>query len=194
MKSFLIFSRFFVFVIITTFGLTCAGQKTQYGILFYNVENLFDTIDTPGKIDGEYTPASKKKWDTEKYNTKLQNLAQVIAAPDTHLPALIGLCEVENKNVLEDLILQGPLISGGYRIIHFESPDERGIDVALLYQDKLFTVKQFRKIHVALPEDNGGATRDILYVQGRFKNVKQDLHIFVNHWPSRSEGEEITRV
>lgn len=193
MKSHLIISRIFVFVTITAIGLSCAGQKTQYGIMFYNVENLFDTIDTPEKMDGEFTPASKKNWNTEKYFTKLQNLAQVIASPDNQLPVLIGLCEVENRDVLNDLVLQNILAKGNYRIVHSESPDERGIDVALLYQESIFSVTQFYNIHVALPVANGGATRDILYVQGRFKKVKQEVHIFINHWPSRSEGEEITR-
>ena len=167
-------------------------KNRKFIIAFYNVENLFDTIDDPGKRDGSYLPDAKVAWNTERYLLKLNHLDQVLSSLDEDvLPAIIGLCEVENLRVLEDLITQPGLKKGKYEIIHFESPDERGIDNALLYRKNQFIPLEFHPVPVRFsfdPEDN---TRDILYVKGVPKKARQDtLHIFVNHWPSRWGGRE----
>ncbi len=173
-------------------GVSCAGQKESIGVMFYNVENLFDTINSPNTIDEEFTPDSKKEWNTERYQTKLNHLALVIASMGS--PSIVGLAEVENKNVLEDLIKQNAIKNAGYAIVHFDSPDERGIDVALLYKKDIITIIDSKPIYVRLPDNNGGATRDILFVQVKLKQTKKDIYIFVNHWPSRSGGSVETKM
>lgn len=174
----------------------CSSQNSaSAGILFYNVENLFDTLDTPNKIDEEFTPGSEKKWNTERYKQKIDHLGEVIrAAGGENLPAIIGMCEIENASVLDDLAHSNKLMAGNYNFIHYESPDERGIDCALLYNTKLFTPVKSVPVKVELPEDNGGTTRDILFVEGdlKIKNKSEHIFLLINHWPSRVEGEEIT--
>lgn len=155
-------------------------------ISFYNVENLFDTLDTAYKNDGEYLPSSKKHWNTEKYHQKLSNISRTILALNHWQGVdIIGLCEVENKNVLEDLTSKTPLKKHAYEVIHHEAPDKRGIDVAMLYKRNKFTPILSQGIEVELP--NKVATRLILYVQG--KTIKGDtLHLFFNHWSSKRGG------
>ena len=177
------------------------GQTDQKGpagktfrIAFYNVENLFDTIDDPAVNDADFLPGARIPWTTERYEIKLSNMANVIQAlsyPQTL--AVMGLCEVENKMVLDELVRSPQLIPLRYQVIHSESPDERGIDNAMLYDAAQFRPLAVTSIPVTLntaPEDR---TRDILYVKGINPKVKNDtLHIFINHWPSRSEGKEIS--
>jgi len=156
----------------------------------YNVENLFDTIDDPHKIDNEFLPEGKKKWGTKYYNEKLNHLAKVISSVDEKkLPELIALVEIENQTVLEDLIQQKALKKGHYQIVHHESPDRRGIDVALLYNAKKFVVINEHFYKVEIEGDNYFKTREILYTKGIFKATGDTLHIFVNHWPSRRGGQ-----
>ena len=165
-----------------------------FRIMFYNVENLFDLDDHPDKIDEEFTPESDKSWDEEKYTKKLKDITSVIQAVDKRdLPEIIGLCEVENQKVLRDLIEMRGLRSGNYDIIHYESPDIRGIDCALLYRIEEFTVLSSRPIPVTFPFDSTETTRNILYVEGRTRDGEK-LHVFVNHWSSRSAGERETRT
>ncbi len=163
----------------------------EFRIGFYNVENLFDTIDNKDKFDEEFTPQSKKKWNTERYYKKLNDLAKIVDAIE--YPAILGLCEVENKLVLEDFIGETSLRDHRYTFVHFESPDARGIDVALLYQRKLFTVLNKEKITIDFPKsivgDKPYSTRDILHVEGIFNN-RDTLHLYVNHFPSRRGGLE----
>ena len=175
---------------------SCKSQSVdRAGVAFYNVENLMDTIDNPLKLDDEFTPGSEKAWNTEKYLTKLQHIAEVLVTAGQDLPVLIGLCEIENRKVLEDLIGRQELQAGNYGIAQFDSPDARGIDCALLYRKDRFEVKDAFPVQVDLSMEGGGATRDILYVSGVFKADKSQtlVHVFVNHWPSRYEGEEVTR-
>ncbi len=175
---------------------SCNAQLSdRVGIVFYNVENLMDTIDNPLKLDDEFTPGAEKAWNTEKYITKQQHIAEVLVSAGKDLPVLIGLCEIENRKVLEDLISQKALVSGNYGIVQFDSPDARGIDCALLYRKDLFDVKDAYPISVDLNEAGGGPTRDILYVTGWFRadKSKTPVHVFINHWPSRYEGEEESR-
>jgi predicted extracellular nuclease len=168
------------------------SQSNPFTIMSYNVENLFDTIDTPGFDDIEFTPSSKKQWNSEKYNKKISDLSKVIAAiGNGKLPEVIGLVEVENQKVLEDLISTTALKPGGYGIVHEESPDARGIDVALLYRKDRFKYEGHVKIPVSFPFDSTETTRDILYVYGKAPDG-MDIHFFVNHWSSRNGGEKET--
>ncbi len=174
------------------------GQKKEYQIAtiaYYNLENLFDTIDTPDKRDAEYLPESEKNWDTEKYYTKLQNLSIVISKLGKELdpkgPALLGVSEIENRQVLEDLIRMPLLRPLNFGIVHYESPDKRGIDVALLYQKRRFEVMESRSARLSIPEKDDFYTRDQLVVTGNLDGEK--FHVLVNHWPSRSGGEKRSR-
>jgi predicted extracellular nuclease len=178
----------FVFLII----LSCSSEKKKFSkhltVVFYNVENLFDLKDEPGKSDEEFTPEGEKKWTQERYSKKLADISRVLASvnPD-ELPEIIGLCEVENRKVLEDLINHRNIAKGKYKIVHHESPDFRGIDCALIYRPKEFKVLEHFPVRVVLHDKPDYKTRDILYVKGKSKN-KEELHIFVNHWPSRTGG------
>ena len=157
----------------------------------YNVENLFDTIDAPHKLDNEFLPTSKKKWTSVRYQEKLNHLSRIISSVDsTKLPGFISLVEVENHQVLEDLSQQKKLLKAHYKIIHQESPDRRGIDVALLYNPKLFSLLDQHFYKVELSDDSNFKTRDILYAKLVFKKTKDTIHVFVNHWPSRRGGQE----
>lgn len=183
---------FFAAVLFSGFLLNSCQQKTpeSFKVVFYNVENLFDTINDEGVRDGGFTPEGKIVWDGEKYTKKLNDLAKVISAIDSiNLPVIIGLSEVENLGVLKDLTTKTRLSEGDYDIIHFDSPDERGIDVALLYRRGLFSPLHARPYPLTFNFDKDDKTRDMLYVKGVAGN-KDTLHIMVNHWPSRSGGKE----
>lgn len=165
------------------------AQKRSIGVLFYNVENLFDTIDDPLTDDAEFLPGGKYQWTSERYLTKLDQLGRVISGDGkTPLPALVGLAEIENCRVLKDLTSTDRLKSGRYGIVQYNSPDERGIDVALLYRADLFRVLCSRPLEVKPPWDLEFHTRDILYVQGLLGT--DTLHLYINHWPSRRGGME----
>lgn len=165
-------------------------------IAFYNVENLFDTVDDPKTFDEDFTPLGKNRWTNELYLKKLANLSLALscigqdkmAAP----PAVIGLSEVENRQVLEDLVKMPLLAAYKYEIVHFDSPDERGIDVALLYRPDRFLLKHSQVHPLLLYERNNTAkrdfTRDQLVVSGLLDG--EEVHFIVNHWPSRSGGEK----
>ncbi|MCB9233028.1 MAG: hypothetical protein H6581_15330 [Bacteroidia bacterium] len=156
---------------------------------FYNVENLFDLADDPNKNDNEFLPEGTYKWTPENYVVKLGNLARAISdLGDPDGPELLGLAEVENRTVIEDLIATPALEKGGYDIVHAESPDDRGIDVALIYKKKYFRPLVQKSLRVAMADVPDFKTRDILMVKGIF-GKKDTVHIFVNHWPSRRGGE-----
>jgi endonuclease/exonuclease/phosphatase family metal-dependent hydrolase len=165
-----------------------------FRVVFYNVENLFDTIDDPAKNDADFLPGSRIAWTMERYQAKLDRLSQVISAMAGDKPAaVIGVCEVENKDVLNDLVASPAILKYQYQVIHRESPDERGIDNALLYDPEQFRPASVRAIPVDITSFGEDHTRDILYVKGvTSKNKTDTLHIFVNHWPSRSEGKEVS--
>ncbi|KFF07251.1 endonuclease/exonuclease/phosphatase family protein [Flavobacterium reichenbachii] len=193
------------------------AQAKKYNIhtvAFYNLENLFDTIDDAFTNDDEWTPNGAQHWTTEKYQQKLKNLAKVISEigmpENPNAPTLIGGSEIENRGVLEDLIKEPKLIPYDYGIIHFDSPDKRGIDVALLYQKKYFKPTSFSNIPLLIykkktalkeekntvvddeievqPENNRVFTRDQLLITGFLEN--EEISIIINHWPSRSGGEK----
>jgi hypothetical protein len=185
-------------------------------VAFYNLENLFDTINDPKTYDEEYTPSNG--WTSKNYNKKLDNLSRVLNEIGTgenpaNSPVVIGVCEVENRQVLEDLVKHPKLINRGYSVIHFDSPDKRGIDVGLLYQGKYFTPTSYTNVPLYIYADNSkngkkikdedevtddkGSvdtktkriyTRDQLLVTGILDG--EEISFIVNHWPSRSGGEK----
>ena len=157
--------------------------------MFYNVENLFDTINNSNTNDESFLPNSKKKWNTNRYFQKIDQLERVFKEINNgELPNIIGLCEVENKLVIEDLLKSPFFISHNYTIIHQESPDQRGIDCALLFDNRFSLLKyDFIKINNPITDR---PTRDIVYVCLKFNN--ELLHVFVNHWPSRWGGQNET--
>ena len=160
-----------------------------YRFAFYNVENLFDTVDTPDKFDEDFTPTGKLKWTPERYQKKLYNISKVIEGMD--FPSIVGVCEVENEAVLNDLSTTDLLKSHGYQVVHHESPDKRGIDNGLIYKKKDFKVLASDHYQINFPKEvvEDYTTRDIIYVKGIFLGI-DTLHIFVNHWPSRRGGLE----
>lgn len=161
-------------------------------IVFYNVENLFDcTHDTLTK-DSEFLPDGLYGWTPGKFLNKLQTIGKVLLSTGGwEPPEIIGLAEVENQSVLNLLATRFPLSPFGYKVVHYESPDVRGIDVALLYRPDKFSVLYSTPLTVNLPEDQQFKTRDILYVKGVVLN-KDTIHIFVNHWPSKLGGEKLS--
>ncbi len=164
------------------------GQIQSFTVISYNVENLFDTEDDPEKTDEGFTPEGEYHWTKSRLYKKLNNLARVIiAAGEWEMPGLVGLCEVENDRVLEMLLNYTPLNRGGYRYIHHESPDPRGIDVALLYRPEVFSVLAHRAVPIKDSSGNILKTREILFVSGRLPNG-DTLHVFINHWPSKYGG------
>jgi hypothetical protein len=164
--------------------------KQPFVAMFYNVENLYDTQDDPKINDDEFTPAGKVPWTEERLQTKIDHTAQVITDIDSPgMPDLVGFAEVENKQVLEMLTSAPALSKTKYGIVHYDSPDERGIDVAMLYNPATFQVISSEPLKVVLP--GGDRTRDILYVKGKL-NSGEILHVFINHWPSRREGTELS--
>ena len=171
---------------------TIENKKYDYKVMFYNCENLFDTKDDSVKLDDEFTPSGKKYWTWPKYQKKLNNIAKVIIAVGEYYPPdIVGLCEVENRYVLEGLTKYTPLKKIGYKIIHKESPDRRGIDVAMLYLPEKFFPLKITWYEVKFPFAPNSKTRDILYVKGII-GKKDTLHIFVNHWPSKWGGQKET--
>jgi len=165
---------------------------------FYNLENLFDTINAEGVFDEEFTPEGRKNWNTNRYQRKKEMLASVIKGiGDTtkvNGPAVMGLCEVENIQVIEDLLGNDHLGAINYKIVHQDAPDKRGIDVALIYQPDLFKLETYKAIPLLIYDENDGEriyTRDQLLVSGLL--LGERTHFIVNHWPSRYGGEERSR-
>lgn len=189
--------RLFVFALCLTS--VCFGQEKKYKISaigFYNLENLFDIKDSDDTNDSEFTPSGSKQWTKDKYKEKLSNIAKVVNDLGKENTkdgvAILGVAEVENRTVLEDLVKQKQIRRKNYQIIHQDSPDRRGIDVALIYQKELFT-PTYHKYHplIIYREDERVFTRDILHVSGILDG--EHIHVLVNHWPSRSGGEKRSR-
>ena len=163
------------------------NNDTIVGIMFYNVENMFDIYDDSLKNDSEFLPTGSRRWTYKRMKQKFTNISRVILnAGGWNLPVIVGLCEVENDNVLTSFLFETGLFNLGYRFIHYESRDERGIDVALLYKKACFSVIESRPVVVNLGVD-GRPTRDILYVKGLLLET-DTIHLLVNHWPSRLGG------
>lgn len=167
--------------------------NTAMRVVFYNVENLFDPFRDSLINDIEYSPGGMRYWTYNRFKKKCQDLAKVlIAAGEWEAPDIIGLCEIENRFVLKKLLEYSALDRLGYEIVHYDSPDERGIDVAMLYRPEKFEVLHSEPVHVIFPGENVRSTRDILYVKGLALD-SDTLHLFVNHWPSRYGGYMVTK-
>lgn len=161
-------------------------------VAFYNVENLFDTLDTEGVRDSEYTPTGDNAWTTQRYFEKLDRLSEVIVQLGTdYTPdgaAILGLAEIENRSVIEDLVRTERLKSRNYQIVHYDSPDKRGIDVGFVYNPSYFTVESSAKYPLKIEGMDNFYTRDQVLVSGDFKGER--MHFIVAHWPSRRGGEK----
>lgn len=180
--------RVFLFQLFCLVSLCCGFAQDGMTVLFWNTENLFDTVDDPARNDEDFTPDGDYHWTFRRYLSKLDAVARVIVAADEYsAPALVGLCEVENDSVLRDLTERSPLRAVGYRYVMTDSPDSRGIDVALLYRRNCFRLLGHESLRVDLKPYGGGATRDILHVTGIIESL-DTLDIYVCHWPSRRGG------
>lgn len=170
-------------------GKAISQQNTlEASILFYNVENFFDIYDNPETNDDEFTPHGDRRWTYKRFTKKSQDISKVIlSASGWNPPELVALCEIENLYVLERLTNATPLKSFSYKIIHKESPDFRGIDVALLYNANKFYPLEYKYIPLQLENDSVLNSREILYVSGILGDT-DTMHIFANHWPSRYSG------
>lgn len=163
-----------------------------YNVIFYNVENLFDTIDDPKTNDNEFLPGGPFKYTSQVYQTHLQRTSEVLAGIcKKELPMFIGLAEIENRLVLEDLIAQDALRAYTLGIVHQNAPDERGIDVALLYNKSLCKLLKEEYLYVQIDTQPEFKTRMILHATFECFSGTQ-VHVYVNHWPSRREGEKET--
>jgi len=207
---------FAVFIVILSISTAFAQDKKfkVHTVAFYNFENLFDTINDPDTYDEEYTPA--EGWTSKNYKKKLDNLSRVLIELGTNetqknSPIIIGACEIENRSVLEDLVKHPTLIDKGYKVVHFDSPDKRGIDVGFLYQEKYFQPTSYINVPLYVYENETKEktkeeaeeieenvnydkktkriyTRDQLLVTGMLDG--EEINVIVNHWPSRSGGEK----
>ena len=186
--------RFIPFILVFLIGQSVISQnsnsseKERFRVVFYNVENLFDIYDDTLKRDNEFTPEGMRHWNNKKFYTKLNQIYRIIISiGEWDPPAVVGLCEIENRFVLNKLVYDTPLKKINYKIVHEESPDRRGIDVGLLYRpDKMLPISH-QAIHIRFPFDTASRTRDILYVKS-LVNGKDTVHFFVNHWPSKYGG------
>ncbi|MDR0891644.1 MAG: endonuclease/exonuclease/phosphatase family protein [Mediterranea sp.] len=187
MRKLILITAFFALL------LTTGTAQKPYKVVFYNIENFFDTINDPNVRDEEFTPQSAKKWNTEKYYKKLHNIERVffdIAAINKDYPIVIGVSEVENRNVLEDIVATPKLMPANYRIAHYDSPDARGVDVAFLYRPDVFKLEGSKPIKAIIPELPDFKTRDILTMWGTVD--KEPFFFMVAHWPSRLGGKEVS--
>ncbi len=183
-------------IAVSAYSASAQKQNFQVSVIsFYNLENLYDTIDDFNVSDEEFTPAGEKNYNTRIYFDKLDKLAEVISqigdeVTGKHGPSILGVAEIENKNVLKDLAAHKLIAHRNYKFVHYDSPDGRGVDVAMFYNPKDFVVEDSRPLYVQLPGGSKDAyyTRDILWVTGKLHG--ETIHIYVNHWPSRRGGEE----
>ena len=185
------------FLIALTFVLLCSDIRAQRDsnftiVAFYNVENLFHPSDDSLTADDDFTPAGLYHWSYKKYYKKVSNVAKVfIAMGEGNPPSIVGLAEIENDQVLKDLCYHSPLKNYGYKFVHYDSPDRRGVDVALLYRDSCIKILRSKKIPVVFPFEPNTRNRDLLYACAQFPNG-DSLHIIVNHWTSRYGGYAAT--
>lgn len=166
-----------------------AENSGSFTVAFYNVENLFDTINDPHSNDDKFLPLGKGQWTSNRYYRKIENLGEAIRElGDADGPEIIGVSEVENKLVLKDLISSQHLKDRGYDFIQFDSDDKRGIDVALIYKKQSFFPYSVRTKSIEIKERKNFRTRDILIVSGKIGI--DTIHFLLNHWPSRLGGKE----
>ena len=170
------------------------AQDKPYMVAFWNFENLFDIYNDPETHDDEFTPEGIKKWNETKYQKKLFNLERVIfdmAAINKEYPVVLGVSEIENRSVLEDLVSQPKLKGAKYRICHFDSPDARGVDVAFLYRADVFKLEGSDNIKLNVPELPNFRTRDLVVMWGTIEG--EPFYFLVSHWPSRLGGKEASQ-
>ena len=172
------------------------NEPNEMVVAFYNLENLFDTEDDPHILDDDFTPSGFKQWKKSKYESKLKKLAKAISKigedEDLEPPVLVGVAEVENAKVIKKLLKTKYLKETPYDFVHFDSPDERGIDTALIYNKKVFEVLKAETLPLLIENESGKRdyTRDILFIQGKLHG--EEISVFVNHWPSRRDGATAT--
>jgi len=182
-------SKVLLVLLIVCFSQFSYSQKNahNFSILFYNVENLFDTEDNPETEDNYFTPDGEFHWTGKRLNLKLLNISKtILSASGWSVPDVLLFCEIENREVLEKLIKNTPLKSYPFKIIHKDSPDHRGIDVGMIYNSDLFYPLEYQYYPLEVNQKKVD-TREILYVSG-VVNGTDTLHIFGNHWPSRFSG------
>ncbi len=178
-------------------SLTKKDRKHLHTIAFYNLENLFDTKDDPYTLDDDFLPKGKKKWNKKRYEKKIYKLGKAISSVGydaaKKAPAIVGVAEIENKRVLEDLAQSKYLRKKDFGVVHYDSPDERGIDTGLIYQKRYFDVQHSEVHSLDLVDEVGRPdhTRDILEVTGKLNGER--IHVLVNHWPSRRNGADETK-
>lgn len=193
--------RFFLLIsllVTAILGMNTLSVKAQkYEIVaigYYNLENLFDTIDSEGVAEGDFLPGGAKKWGADRYYYKLNQMARVLSeiavdkTPDGL--AIFGVSEIENRYVVEDLVKTDALKERNYQVVHYNSPDRRGIDVALVYNPKYFELTHSYSAPFIM-EDTNFKSRNQLVVTGLL--MGEEVHFQVNHWPSRSGGEKKSR-
>lgn len=188
--------RFFVLTLLVVPAFAMAQDKVKeeepkntFRLMFYNVENYYDPFDDSLTNDNEFLPNGLRHWNYSRFLKKRDNIYKtILAVGGWEPPAIIGLCEIENRFVLKQLLYNTPFSKLDYRIVQEESPDMRGIDVALLFNPKLVQIFYHRAIPIHFPAAPNSTTRDILYVKALVFG-EDTLHIFVNHWPSRFGGE-----
>lgn len=173
---------------------TASAQDKPYMVAFWNLENLFDIYDDPETHDEEFTPDGVKQWNEIKYQKKLSNIERVlfdIAAIQRDYPIVIGVSEIENRSVLEDLVSQPKLAGANYRICHYDSPDARGVDVAFLYRADVFKLQGSENIKLEVAELPDFRTRDFVVMWGTIED--EPFYFLVSHWPSRLGGKEASQ-
>lgn len=196
----------FTFITLGFVGISCNWQTADRpekkitlqpysgrSIVFYNVENLFDTIDQPNVLDEDFLPNGKLQWNSQRYSVKLERIVEAVTMNLPENPLMIGLVEIENSGVLTDLTKTGRLAQTTYRLAHKDSPDARGIDCALLYDEDRFKPLVIANLAVTIDSLPDFKTRDVLYVKGELYGKKL-VHVFVNHWPSRRGGEKESAI
>ncbi|MDX9727004.1 MAG: endonuclease [Bacteroidales bacterium] len=181
----------FILALLFLLDVSASGQKNittdEVVIMFYNCENFFDTDDSAEEGDDEFLPGGVRRWNRTRYLKKINNLSKVIlAAGEWNPPAIVGLCEVENRKVLDDLISLSPLAGLGYGIIHTDSPDPRGIDVCFIFRKDIVRILQYYPIVPDSLASGAFHTRSVMYA--RLLILNDTLHLYLNHWPSRRGG------
>lgn len=186
--------KIFIALLFSLLGISIRAQQdtNQFVVAFYNVENLFHPSDDSLTVDDDFTPTGLYHWSYKKYYKKISNVAKVLLAMGQGSPpAIVGLAEIENERVLKDLCYQSPLKNFGYKYVHYDSPDRRGVDVAMLYRENCVNVLRSEQVPVVFPFEPQTRNRDLLYVCVQFPNG-DSLHLIVNHWTSRYGGYAAT--
>lgn len=175
-----------------SFAANAQTDDSPFLVSFYNVENVFHPSNDSLTHDDDFTPTGLYHWSYKKYYKKISNIAKVfIAMGKGNPPAIIGLAEIENEQVLKDICYHSPLQKYGYKYVHHDSPDRRGVDVALLYRDSCVRILREHKVPVVFPFEPHTHNRDLLYVCAKFPN-SDSLHLIANHWTSRYGGYAAT--